>query len=519
MATEKADIFGNYDEQFIYDKAQQDALDPNSRNFVVEFGQKNARIGFNLDGESLRRLFEETNEERVDRPVRWINIWQPHLQTSVVEVIAKHYELSPRLAAIICAAPAQPKTLERLVHLRKSTSKDDIESASYTIQDEVAEDDETLRDANHYTIASLTTQYQSTDIGEKFLCIGANWMHHLDKPVEFDGEVRKEERIWAWLILGDDGTVVSLHEPSKIVNPDVSTVKKLRHHTLSVLTQISELGGRKAKSIGMISVRQMLRPKRPGDAYDPGHEGASLLFYYLFDDWNATYALIVAIKRRLNELSANILCGLDKAQNHEEGTMIIKRLYEIGKQLRTNQHLYEGYKNLIDRILEFRAKGVILHDSSPPIIGKRITITLSASERFERLGDRINLIILSSLDEAISEKEALVNTHFNIRQQKDSEATAKLNENAALLSKLGVVFLPVSLMTSYFSIQIQDLQGVYTSTTYWVCFAVIVTLSVLALFFFSYWLVALTESVERHVKASSLWLTQHLTGRRHTAME
>lgn len=37
--------------------------------------------------------------------------------------------------------------------------------------------------------------------------------------------------------------------------------------------------------------------------------------------------------------------------------------------------------------------------------------------------------------------------------------------------------MPVSLMTAYFSVQIEDLQGVYTSTTYWACFAIVMTLS------------------------------------------
>lgn len=37
--------------------------------------------------------------------------------------------------------------------------------------------------------------------------------------------------------------------------------------------------------------------------------------------------------------------------------------------------------------------------------------------------------------------------------------------------------MPVSLMTGYFSVQISDLQGVYTVQTYWICFAVIMALS------------------------------------------
>ena len=44
--------------------------------------------------------------------------------------------------------------------------------------------------------------------------------------------------------------------------------------------------------------------------------------------------------------------------------------------------------------------------------------------------------------------------------------------------------MPVSLMTAYFSVQIDDLQGVYTSKTYWSCFGVIMALSLIFLVIF-----------------------------------
>lgn len=37
-------------------------------------------------------------------------------------------------------------------------------------------------------------------------------------------------------------------------------------------------------------------------------------------------------------------------------------------------------------------------------------LALTASERFERLRERIRLLVLSSIDEAIAEKDALLNT-------------------------------------------------------------------------------------------------------------
>ena len=44
--------------------------------------------------------------------------------------------------------------------------------------------------------------------------------------------------------------------------------------------------------------------------------------------------------------------------------------------------------------------------------------------------------------------------------------------------------MPVSLMTGYFSVQIADLQGAYTATTYWACFGIVGGLSFIFLLIF-----------------------------------
>jgi Mg2+ and Co2+ transporter CorA len=65
--------------------------------------------------------------------------------------------------------------------------------------------------------------------------------------------------------------------------------------------------------------------------------------------------------------------------------------------------------------------------------------------------------MLDTIDEYLVEKSSLSDTYFNLLAQKDSQATAKLNRSASLLAKLSVFFLPISFMTSYFSVQIPDL--------------------------------------------------------------
>jgi Mg2+ and Co2+ transporter CorA len=166
------------------------------------------------------------------------------------------------------------------------------------------------------------------------------------------------------------------------------------------------------------------------------------------------------------------------------------------------QGLYEGYHNLIQRIMEPKHTTSSSRSISGLGAGVRgVVLADSANLRFERLGDRIQLLILSGTKEFLAEKEALISMYFNINTQKDSEATARLTRSATLLAKLSVLFLPVSLMTGYFSVQIDDIQGVYTIKEYWIVFAVIMSISFVGLFFFSRLLMWVTETLDEWIKS------------------
>lgn len=61
-------------------------------------------------------------------------------------------------------------------------------------------------------------------------------------------------------------------------------------------------------------------------------------------------------------------------------------------------------------------------------------------------------------------------------------------------------------MTAYFSVQIEDLQGVYTARTYWIAFAIIMSLSIVCLFFISRLLMRITESLNARMEEVSRWV-------------
>jgi len=87
--------------------------------------------------------------------------------------------------------------------------------------------------------------------------------------------------------------------------------------------------------------------------------------------------------------------------------------------MRQMQHLYEGYKNLTQRILE--PKSTNIHGTVRGISPAQsfsgqgseirgVVLAQSASTRFERLGDRLQFLILSETEEFLAEKEALIST-------------------------------------------------------------------------------------------------------------
>lgn len=102
-------------------------------------------------------------------------------------------------------------------------------------------------------------------------------------------------------------------------------------------------------------------------------------------------------------------------------THIIPQLHVLGSQLRQSQDLYQGYKNLIERALravEPPKLVEVYHPETPQTMStlsrsssrKGVALAKSAVQRFERLGDRLELLILSKTKEFLDEKDALIST-------------------------------------------------------------------------------------------------------------
>ncbi|CAG8960332.1 hypothetical protein HYFRA_00012406 [Hymenoscyphus fraxineus] len=497
--------FENYDDPDIYAECQKKVLDIASQNFVIEFGRDEAQIAFNLEEDDFNKLLTDPRPQQ--RPIRWINIWGPHKQEAAVTRIAKHYGFSSRLHAVIRDTPmprkpkhSEPKSYHFSYH---GHNDDDLEKGDLTSEQEKVKERKSVSmqsAAGHYHIVNKMTNYHAIDFGEKFICVGANWMHEQmpeDRKVnlgtDISGKHEEEEehrRLYSWLVVCNDSTVISFHEHVD----DIKNLESARSNLKNVFCQLSVIGMREKSDtpIAMISLRNELSQN---GVQDWGSEGASNLFYYLFDDWQTVYQTVERFQDKLQALGKRIFDSSSRKSVKPIQKEIVPQLHKIGYKIRQMQHVYEGYKNLIQRVLQPAKQpgsNGTRTPSSPtsetmqfaPLNGRQgPPLTPSAISRFERLGDRLQLLILSETKELLLEKDALANTYFSINAQKDSEATARLTRAAGLLAKLSVLFLPVSLMTSYFSIQIKDLEGVYSVRDYWYSFAVIMSISFLLLFF------------------------------------
>jgi hypothetical protein len=94
--------------------------------------------------------------------------------------------------------------------------------------------------------------------------------------------------------------VISIIEDPQVDDADETYTKAVRSHTINVLNQISTQCPNSV-SVYLISLRSSLKIQQEATK-DLGFEGSSNLFYYLFDNWLATYGLILEFKKRLDTL-------------------------------------------------------------------------------------------------------------------------------------------------------------------------------------------------------------------------
>ncbi|PYH95975.1 ADP-ribosylation factor [Aspergillus ellipticus CBS 707.79] len=502
--------------------------EPQTRNFVLDFGNDDAWSAVNLDQEDFALLLRKPKPRCFG--TRWINIWAPEQQKDLIKTITSHYGVSERLQGMICTdpverpskppVPSEPPRGNFTDRMRRSRPGDIEDNPLHELEPEEIRAAASFRGLTFANVIDQIWHFCSVDYGPKYTCVGYNSLYVVPHVDMSNGkELPEGRRLWAWLILCDDGTVICMQEnpfpglsgPSEQELKGVLSV--VRRNMQLIFAGVSKQHFASSESDSLVTIR--VRP-----FYDDGPEqvsikqddGPSLLFYYIFDDWVSSYALVA---KREHKYGVS-LDQLRQSMLSKPVVDLVNELHWLGRRLAVLRRVYQSYELIMTRVLQRQR---YLRDEArsnrPPFtIGQSfgdhdtidarhsttqsfslsalpdatvgVQLSSAAVARFERLLDRIKLYCLSEIDACLTEKENLTFLNFNLIALKDSQAVEKLTRITILLAKVTILFLPVSLMTGYFSTELQNVKGYYTINQYWVSFGVIMFLSALLLFIFGY---------------------------------
>ncbi|KAL9111325.1 MAG: hypothetical protein Q9227_004202 [Pyrenula ochraceoflavens] len=510
------------DDESAYQKCYSAFRNAKTRNFCVGFNTDRAFCVTDFDASQIESLSSRIPLE--GRPAcRWFNFWGWNQDHQIaVNAIASKYDVSPRLIHLLCPRKSpdpstSPKELRAESMGRQQghgdEHSDDLEKADSDIQvcsppTPQKRAPPRKRELTSFSdVAEDLWHFCSVDFGRRYLCLGFNGLFTTEEGLELGASNKpRATRIWSTLLLCDDGTVISVFESPDGLIP--SSLEKIRKNQVNVFQHLSRAPGKPSAQNVLMQVS--IRPLKDGASNSNSSgfdalEVASLLFYYLFDDWITTYGLIFGHEHpyqdRLESLRRKMMDSAEVAD--------VETLHQIGQQLTVLRRVYESYEKIANRILQRQAsltgsKYEARYQQTPfmsrsstsdsdfknanlnevDFSAATMRLHISAVGRFERLLDRIRLYALAEIEQCLAEKEQLVWMNFNLVTLKESAAIEKLTRTTILLAKATILFLPVSLMTAYFSTQFHEIDNLYSLKTYWLCFLVVAVSTIGLLFGF-----------------------------------
>ena len=149
----------------------------------------------------------------------------------------------------------------------------------------------------------------------------ANRSHEDDDDASADTRNNCPEgrRLWTWVILCDDGTIISLHEPhTHRTGPSPldhkGQIAVVRKNLLTIFRSLSKSSAalnrtalEKAKGLGSLDEL----PFRRQGVTDLSESEPSLLFYYLFDDWYSSWSLAIERKHPYTRRMRKLVCFIN----------------------------------------------------------------------------------------------------------------------------------------------------------------------------------------------------------------
>lgn len=434
----------NVDQEAAYRKFYADLQLPGTQNFAVQFDADKASCAVDISRKGVQDLLESRRHDPDNqKPCLWINLWgwgSEH--QAIVKLVADHYDVSPRLAHVICPTPSQKKQIEQAsMFADKGTNfqhADAAEKASLSSPASGRKSLDTARTKRTMPksiadIANDLWHFCTVDFGRRYICICWNALYFLhDECVQNSTGKPKAIRVWSSLLLCDDGTVVSTFESPE--NLDGNALKGIRNNQTNVFKHLSRFGATTTKDNALmhIDIRHFHVPQPQTSTASVNNmnlnsEMASLLFYYLFDDWFNIYHQAIGGENSYRDQLEDLRQQMTKSAEVDQVTL----LHLIGRELSVLRAVYRSYQTIIEQIVQkqrrqkaktntnmpgrsasdfTRTSTLLEQDSHDPneLQESNIQIAVPAVTRFERLRDRIDLCAMTEVEECIKEKDDLV---------------------------------------------------------------------------------------------------------------
>ncbi|MCJ1243286.1 hypothetical protein MMC30_000483 [Trapelia coarctata] len=469
---------------------------PETENFVLRLQAPYPHIA--IDVPAVEAAWDTILSDDTRQGTQWINVWDVGDQRVALNAMAKFYQFSPLLMKDLFAPERKRfprykprnsrKAMPSLSRLGKKRSDEkDIEYGTneYAIEHNGKEYSvPDSRPVDIWETGSDSLQSTFLTVDQRYICIAYNRnydnvVQSSDSP-ENIGRLKSGEdleQVRSWLILCDEGTVISIHrksypEAKKLYGGGDRTSQRLRTHALEVLERLSKLPSSEEGG-----------PVRISESVPRAKQDASTLFYWLYDDSKGFFSAIAPVIRQyegvLDKLREDVGEGPPSILDISELEALSLQLSELHRSFQTSDKLID---QLLDPSLDYYeiddstfAKGVTPRD---------IQMSYPARMLFRRLRRRIYDHCLCKVQSLVEEKHALSRVWSQITRSAQMQTGHTLGLEQAFNQRLIIALLTLILMSTYFSNSIENLRGVYTVTTYWVTFTVIVVLN--AIFLVSY---------------------------------
>ena len=427
--------------------------DVSTSNFILDFGEDGAYVTFDLSDPTVEQLMEHDRPSSLN--ARWINVWYPQRQRQLLESLARIYDFSPRLLGLMCSDPLQPQTPAPSQHpsrkshkfWNKSSTTTSVETEDASCADELSEHNSVANHESHsggniYRIVNDLWHYSSIDFGRNYVCLGYNSLYGTkytgstsDSDVIDEDHLPNCHRVWTWLLLCKDSTVITINEDpfprdsSNYLSPIQQRIFNETRRNLTNVFRSLSLADSDPMHVRNPMTLLPLRSRLGSTPEESAHRASDtpgLLFYYLFENWQNSYTLITRKESRYGRELAALRRDMIAAPKLAH----IDRLDRIGKELGLLRRHYEAYNRLIARVMEPVAptsasleNSRIVSDSSDarsfdtvrglPILTERdsmlgVSLSSPSRMRFARLKDLIDLYALNEIEEYLKQKESLV---------------------------------------------------------------------------------------------------------------